>query len=121
VDIQDQVATGHLTMSAARLLADIDHADYRKTLIDEVHRTGATANVVAVWLAHYQVDRERIIRNAETVEEIVGRREDFVVLANCEVCGGQQDSRKTVLLRVCSNCKRTLDDEKREAATAPPA
>jgi len=118
-DLQTRVATGELTMSAARLLAEIDHDGYRANLVDEVRRTGASANVISVWLAHYQADRDRIIRNADTVEQIITRRENFTVLATCNVCDRQEDSRTTVILRVCSACARTLDEERRQAAAAP--
>jgi len=116
VDVQDLVARGELTMSAARLLCEIDHENYRASLIAEVKRTGATAPVISVWLAHYQADRDRIIRNAETVEQIVGRREAYIVRFACECCGTEYDTRRSVLLRVCDSCARTLEDEKRQAA-----
>jgi ParB/RepB/Spo0J family partition protein len=118
-DVQDLVARGELAMSAARLLCEIDHDSYRTTLIDEVRRTGATAPVISVWVAHYTADRDRIIRNAETVEQIVSRREAFTVLFTCECCAVQQDTRLSVLLRVCTNCARTLEEEKRNDHVAP--
>jgi ParB/RepB/Spo0J family partition protein len=116
-ELQDAVARGELPMSSARLLADVDHEGYRRELIAEAERTGATSNIIQTWLAHYVADRERIIRNTETVEAIVTRREEFIVLCSCECCGDQVDTRATVLLRVCSRCKATLDDERRQAAT----
>jgi len=118
-DVQELVARGELPMSSARLLAEIDHEQYRASLIHEVKRTGATANVVSVWLAHYQADRERIIRNTETVEQIVTRREAFTILFTCEVCSKQDDTRRSALLRVCADCARTLEEEKHAAAAAP--
>ncbi len=115
-DIQDRVASGELTMSAARLLAEIDHDSYRLELVNEARRTGASSAVIATWLAHYTADRDRIIRNTETVEQIMSRREAFVILFTCECCGNQGDHRTSVLLRVCPSCARTLDDMKAESA-----
>jgi ParB/RepB/Spo0J family partition protein len=114
-DLQDRVARAELSMSAARLLAEIDHDGYRASLLDEIKRTGASAPVISTWLAHYQADRERIIRNTETIEQIITRREAFIVMFDCECCGDRRDSRESVLLRICQKCARTLNDEKREA------
>ena len=111
-DLQEQVATGQMTMRAASLLAEIDNDGYRAELIGEAKRTGATAATIGVWLAHYASDRDRIITNRETVTEILERREQFRVMFVCECCETEKDSRDSVLLRVCTACKRTLDDEK---------
>jgi len=115
-ELQDAVARGEMTMRAAGILAEIDHDDYRKDLIDEATRTGASAATLGVWLAHYQADRSRIIANRETVHEILSRRETFRVMFRCECCDVEQDTRESVLLRVCTRCQRTLQDEKAEAA-----
>lgn len=115
-DLQDEVARGTLTLRAAALLAEIDHAEYRKDLIDETHRTGASAATISVWLAHYQADRARIITNRETVKEILERRETFRVMFKCECCEEEEDSQNSVLLRVCTRCARTLEEEKRSSS-----
>lgn len=115
-DLQDRVARGELTMSTARILSEIDHDGYRNELLDEIKRTGATAPIVSTWLAHYQADRDRIIRNNDTVEQIIGRREAFVILFNCEVCARQADTQQSILLRICASCKQTLDEERNDAA-----
>jgi ParB/RepB/Spo0J family partition protein len=111
-ELQDAVARGELPMNTARLLAEVDHDNYRASLVEEVRRTGASAPIVSTWLAHYVADRERIIRNAETVEQIVTRREDFIVLFACECCGEHKDTRESSLLRICRRCARTLAEEK---------
>jgi|SRR5262245_35995911 len=121
LELQDAVAAGRMTMRAAGILSEIDHDDYRKDLIDEAERTGASAATLGVWLAHYQADRSRIIANRETVHEILERRETFRVMFRCECCDAEQDTRESVLLRVCTRCKRTLDDEKAETARAEAA
>jgi ParB/RepB/Spo0J family partition protein len=115
-ELQDAVARGEITMRAAGILAEIDHDDYRKDLIGEAQRTGASAATLGVWLAHYQADRGRIIANRETVREILDRRETFRVMFRCEVCDAEQDTRDSVILRVCASCKRTLDEERIDQA-----
>jgi len=115
-DLQEEVARGTLSLRAAALLAEIDHAEYRHDLIDEAHRTGASAATIGVWLAHYAADRERIITNRETVKEILERRESFRVMFKCECCEEEEDSQNSVLLRVCTRCARTLEDEKRSSS-----
>lgn len=114
-DLQEAVARGTLPFSSARLLAEVDHEQYRADLINEAQRTGASSATISVWLAHYAADRERIIQNRETVQEILERRESFRVLFTCECCEQEDDTRNSVLLRVCTRCKRTLDQEKQEA------
>jgi ParB/RepB/Spo0J family partition protein len=116
-ELQDAVARGDLPMNTARLLAEVDHDQYRTSLVEEVKRTGASAPIVSTWLAHYVADRERIIRNTETVEQIVTRREDFIVLFQCECCGDRKDTRESSLIRICRNCNATLAEERRNAAT----
>jgi len=108
VELQDRVARGELTFAVARLLADVDHAGYRKELLDEAVRTNANAPTVSVWLAHYASDKERIIRNQETIEQFVERRETFTVLCLCESCREQVDTRSTSILRMCARCVSEL-------------
>lgn len=110
VELQDAVVGGALTFAAARLLAQVDHEQYRTSLVEEAQRTGATAAVIAVWLAHYRADRERIIRNTETVEQITSRRESFIVMYVCDSCKEQRDSRHSVLLRICPACLAVIQE-----------
>lgn len=118
-DVQDQVASGALTMSAARLLSQIDHDSYRASLVKEIERTGATAPVVAVWLAHYQADRDRIQRNEDTVNELTSRRENFRVMFDCACCYEQRDSGDSVLLRVCGPCAKALEEQHQKDSLDP--
>lgn len=115
-DIQNRVADGSMTMSAGRLLAEIDHEGYRASLIEEARRTGASSPVISVWLAHYQADRDRIIRNDDTVTEIMNRRETFRVMFECACCYEQHDTTDSVLLRVCGACSRALEDQRKTAS-----
>lgn len=116
-ELADKVASGVLTFAVARLLADVTHDAYRASLINEATRSGATAPVVSVWVAHFAADRDRIIRNAETVEQIVSRREEFIVLYICDACLEQRDSKTSVLLRVCRDCVTNLRAEQAKERT----
>ena len=107
-ELQDRVARGELTFAVARLLADVDHDGYRKELLDEAVRTNANAPTVTVWLAHYAADKERILRNHETIETFVQRRETFTVLCLCDSCREQVDTRSTSILRMCARCVSEL-------------
>jgi len=109
-----------MTMRAAGILAEIDHDEYRKDLVDEAKRTGASAATLGVWLAHYHADRDRILANRETVHEILSRRETFRVLFTCECCSREYDTQQSVILRVCTDCKRTLDEERAQAERPQP-
>jgi ParB/RepB/Spo0J family partition protein len=114
-DLQDQVAAGELPLSSARLLAAIDHAPYRQNLLNEVTRTGANASTIRVWVAHYENDRDRIIRNDETVQQIIASRQSFIVLCECAGCGDEVDTRATALIRLCGSCNEAIANAKEQA------
>lgn len=113
-ELQSRVARGELAFAVARLLADVDHDGYRAELVAEAARTNANAATVTVWLAHYAVDKERIIRNHETIEDFVQRRETFTILATCDACRERVDSASTVLIRCCPSCVEGLREFQRQ-------
>lgn len=113
-ELQDAVASGGLSFAVARLLADVDHERYRGELVAEALRTNANAPTVSVWLAHYAQDKERIIRNSDTIAEFHARRENFVVMCLCESCRQKVDSGSTALLRMCARCVAELREAQLE-------
>lgn len=107
-DLQGAVQGRALSLAVATGLAEIDHDGYRRQLIDEARRTGATADTVAVWAAHYRADRDRIIHNSLTVEELSQARANFVVYYSCDACGQDADYRETKAFRFCPSCGDSL-------------
>lgn len=103
-DIQEAVGARTLPLAVAGALARVDHEALRRSYIAEAARTGASAATVEVWVAHYMADRERIVTNSETVEEIMSRREAWVIYAPCESCNRQVDYRTTRAFRFCAAC-----------------
>lgn len=103
-DLRDAVHARHITLGVAEALADIDHEEYRKSLIAEVLRTGATTQTVNIWRAHYLSDRERIAENFTTVESIIANREKFVYYCPCEGCNVPTPYGDTRSLRLCLPC-----------------
>jgi ParB-like chromosome segregation protein Spo0J len=103
-NLQAAIHAGTLTIGVARALADVDHADYQQSLIDEAARTGATARVVEVWRAHYLADRTRIVGNHLAVAEIASRREAWRITIACDLCEEQHEYPDTRGLRVCEPC-----------------
>ena len=95
------VHEGRLPMNVAGALGEIDHADYRRELIDEATRTGASVSTVRVWTAHYAADRDRIVQNHLTVQEIKSARGAYVVYYPCDVCGREVPYQDTRGLRIC--------------------
>lgn len=108
-DIQDAVSTKTLPLAVASALARIDHEDYRRALIEEAQRVGASAATVEVWVSHYQADRARIITNRDTVETIMSRREAWVIYTPCDSCQKQTDYRTTRSYRFCAACSADVD------------
>lgn len=107
-ELQDAIHDRTLPLGVARVLATVDHADYRRSLIDEARRTGATVRTVEVWAAHYLADRERIVANHMMVAEIAERREAWKLVIACELCGEDVDYSSTRSLRACTTCMDAL-------------
>lgn len=103
-DLQLAVSRRELSVAVAVGLADIDHAVYRASLIEEAQRTGASTRVVNVWVAHYQADRDRIVANHLTVTEIVESRATYVVYVMCEACHVEKPYTDTRAHRFCVEC-----------------
>jgi ParB family chromosome partitioning protein len=115
-DIQDAVQAGELRLGVAAALADIDHEAYRKSLIAEAARTGATAPMAELWRQHYLTDRQRIIGNGLVVEDILSRREAWKIMITCELCQQDRDYQDTRSVRVCSDCYGQLQAAMHDAA-----
>lgn len=107
-DVRLGVQDGALTLGVAELLAQIDHADYRASLIDEAARVGASVATVGVWLAHYGAERTRIITNHETIADIASRRELWKIVTPCDYCGVDEAYETTRSFRLCSGCSTEL-------------
>jgi ParB/RepB/Spo0J family partition protein len=120
-DLQAAVHAGTLKLGVAAALVDIDHEPYRKSLIAEAARTGATTATAEVWRQHYLTDRERIIGNQLMVEEIMSRREAWKIVVPCDLCDTEQEYQDTRSLRVCVACRNELAAVKAETSAAAAA
>lgn len=109
-DLQAALAERVITVSVAQALARVDHDVYRRQLIAEAGNHGCTERTAAAWAAHYLADRERLISNTMTVEQLRARREDFRLMCQCQVCQGEVDLVDTSALRVCRACLAQLAD-----------
>lgn len=107
-DLQHAIATGALSVAVAMSLADVDYEEYRTSLIAEAERTGASARVAAVWVAAYAADRDRIVSNHLTVQEIVARREEYVIYFRCDACRTEVPYPDTESRRFCRACAAVL-------------
>ena len=114
-ELQAAVHRGELSMGVAAVLAQIENADYRTSLIEEARRAGASTATCSVWLAHYQSDPARYAQNRATVEEIRNNREKFILHVACEGCGRDVPYGETRALRVCGPCDATLVAALKEA------
>jgi len=107
-DLREAVHTKAINIGVAEALADIDHDEYRKSLIAEAQRTGATATTVNIWRAHYLSDRARIQENFSTVESIIASREKFIFYCPCEACNKNVPFGDTRSIRLCLPCLQDL-------------
>lgn len=117
-DLRDALHRKTIPIGVARALTDIDHAPYRADLVNEAERTGATLRTAEVWRAHYLADRDRIVQNNLAVQQIIERREAFVIKAVCDLCDGEAPYPETKPLRVCRRCAEIIADLKRELLAA---
>lgn len=115
-DILTAIHSHGLPLTVADLLAQIDHAGYRTHMTRDALDNGASANTVAVWLAHYHANHARLAANMDTVEEIAAHRDAYRILAPCEYCGDQTDLQMTRMWRLCAPCGAGLT----AAKAAPP-
>jgi len=104
VTLQEAVHRGDIALTVARALADVDNHDYLQSLIEEATRTGAASRVVEVWRAHYLADRDRIIQNHMTIEDIASRREAWKIVIPCDLCHDDKDYGDTRSMRMCNDC-----------------
>lgn len=118
VEVQDAVATKGITLSVARELAQIDYEPYRRELLAEAIRSGATTRVVATWRAGYHADRDRIVSNDITRDEILARREELTVTVACEWCRDVTRLEHTRMIRLCTECTRQFFRAQAQEATA---
>jgi ParB/RepB/Spo0J family partition protein len=119
-DLQEAIEQGRLALVVAVALADVDHDEYRASLIAEAQRTGASARVVAVWTAAYNADRDRFIANHSTVAEIVQHREQFIVYVPCDACHVDTPYTATEARRFCKDCLGELTRALAEAQLPAP-
>jgi ParB/RepB/Spo0J family partition protein len=97
-----------LPLGVARALADVDHEDYRRELVSEAQRTGASTATAETWRAHYLADRERIVKNNLVVAEIRDRREAWRIYVPCDLCHEDHVYEETQALRLCRDCHAEL-------------
>jgi len=125
-ELQDVVASRALPLAVVKVLSEIDHEPYRRDLIREATRTGATTATVELWRAQYLADRTRIVQNLMTIEEIASRREAWKIKIDCDLCQEEREYQDTQSPRVCRECwaeiLRLVEREARlSITTTPPA
>lgn len=110
-----------LSIAVARQLGAVDHDAYRQSLIDEAERNGASEATARVWVAHYEADKQRIVSNHLTVQEIVSARDAYVIYYKCEACAAEVDYRETRSWRFCAGCGTQLAEALAAAGPAATA
>ncbi len=120
-DLQEVVAARTLPLAVVRILAEVDHVEYRGELLREALRTGASAATAEVWRAHYLADRERLAQNLATVQEMVERRESWKLKIDCDLCGAEVIYENTRSVRCCTACHKVLLDTLNEPSPAAAA
>ncbi len=103
-DVQDAIQSDGLPLGVAVVLGDIDHADYRKSLLAEAKRVGASLATAELWRQHYLTDPARTAGNYQTVAQLLEARDTWKVMVPCEACRQDVELEKTVTLRVDREC-----------------
>lgn len=119
-DVQDAIQADGLPLGVAVVLGDIDHADYRKSLIAEAKRVGASLATAELWRQHYLTDPARVAGNYQTVAQLLEARSSWKVMVACEACNQDGDLTAMVTLRLDRECLAAIMLLiEREAAQAP--
>jgi len=116
-DVLNAIRHHGLTLAVARLLADVDHESYRRQLLYEAIAHGATEATAAVWRQHFLADRDRIVSNTITVEQIIQDRQKYRLTYPCDWCDEPTPYEGTRTARLCVSCMNQLETAKH----APPA
>jgi ParB family chromosome partitioning protein len=114
-DLRAVVAERTLPLAVVRVLADVDHDGYRQELLREAVRSGISATTAEVWRAHFFAERERLVKNLATVEEIASARASFVISYPCEWCDAMTAFEHTTSWRLCGSCNGELRHAKARA------
>jgi ParB/RepB/Spo0J family partition protein len=109
-DLQSAIRQRSIPLSVADVLRRIDNEPYRAQLVEEAARSGATAAVAAVWAAHYEADKPRIVNNLLTAKEIASRRDAWKIVYGCDACGKDTDYTDTTSWRLCASCSQDMQD-----------
>jgi ParB/RepB/Spo0J family partition protein len=123
-DIQAAIHAREIPLGVAYALAAIDHDGYRRELIAQAVRLGATIPVAQVWVAEFARDRDQLISSHEGVEEIIRRARDVQALTDCMGCQGRVPWVEIEQLRLCPTCYKTIlaavaEESGPAAATTP--
>ncbi len=111
-DIQTAIEGKLLSLAVAAILAEIDHKEYRESLIRDAARTGCTVSTAEVWRAHYFSDRDRLIQNQIVLEQMIERRAVYRVYTKCDWCEEETPYDETGSVRLCTPCLKQLLEAK---------
>jgi ParB/RepB/Spo0J family partition protein len=103
-DVQDAIQLDGLPLGVAVVLGDVDHAEYRKSLLAEAKRVGASLATAELWRQHYLTDPARTAGNFQTVQQLLEARDTWKVMVPCEACRQDVDLQTTVTLRLDREC-----------------
>jgi len=118
-DIQGAIEAKLLSLAVAAILSEVDHKEYRESLIRDAARTGCTVSTAEVWRAHYLSDRDRLIHNQVVIEQMVERRAAYRLLVACDWCEEDTPYDESGSVRLCQPCLRQLLEAKDRAAAHP--
>jgi ParB/RepB/Spo0J family partition protein len=110
-DLQKAIHAGHLTLGVAERLAEIDHDTYRTELIGEAARVGANARTADVWVAQYHANKDQIVANQLTLDQLRAGRDEYIIRHACPLCAQESPIEQTRIYRVCLTCTKRLEAE----------
>jgi len=115
-DVQAAIQDDGLPLGVAVVLGDVTHDDYRRSLLKEAKRVGASVTTAELWRQHFLSDPDRIAGNFQTVETIIASRESWKIMVPCELCHQDVDYAQTVSLRIDTECRDAIFELVRRAA-----
>jgi len=118
-DLQACVRDRSLSTAVVRALRDVDHDEYRASLVRQALTHGATAAVAEVWRAHYLSDRGRIISNTVAVSQLAIERGAFKLMLPCDWCQQMTAVEATRTWRLCDGCHAEVTEARRGVMPDP--
>jgi len=110
-NLQQALASGHISYSVARELSIIDEMPELIRLLETCVQSGATVRTVLHWVSEWKT--KKLQKEVETQQKDISEKPDGMVTKeeHCYLCGRGSDKTKLTTICICSECNSIIDDK----------